>query len=221
MVRMKQDRIRWNRKYESDKGMGRPSSLVREFHSLAPGRLVLDLAAGTGRNALFLARLGYRVTAVDLADESMRRLRDLKHPGILPVQADLDRFPLPSQGFDLIVCCYFLDRNLFPYIRESLRPSGVLLFESTRESSLPSISQPRNRDYLLRSNELLHAFLGLRILYYEESLEEDQSDPGKTRSLARLAAVKDWTGDESLARNLGPGGKDPEAESKPATGTRH
>ncbi|MFW6055240.1 MAG: class I SAM-dependent methyltransferase [Thermodesulfobacteriota bacterium] len=210
---MKQDRIRWNRKYESDKGLGRPSPLVEEFHSLAPGKLVLDLAAGTGRNAVFLARLGYLVAAVDLADESMRSLRELNHPGILPVQADLDRFPLPSQAFDLVICCYFLDRRLFPYIRESLGPSGVLLFESTRESDQPSISQPRNRDYLLRSNELLRAFLGLRILYYEESLEEDPSAPGRTRSLARLAAVRDWTGDASLARKLESRGKDLESGS--------
>lgn len=189
---MKEDRIRWNRKFDSDKAMPAPSSLVRSFYEMAPGNLVLDLAAGTGRNAIFLARQGLRVIAVDLADQALHRLQALDHPNIVPVQADLDTFPLRPTRFDLILCCHFLDRRLFPFLAESLKPRGVLLFESAIESDQPGFSQPRNRNYLLRTNELLHAFLRLRILLYEEILVRDTQAPKQKKLLARMAAVRDW-----------------------------
>ncbi len=197
---MKQDRTRWNRKYDEDREMGPPSSLATKFCHTAPGRLVLDLAAGTGRNALYLARQGFQVVAVDLADEAMRRLQALHEPNIFPVQADLDTFALRENRFDCILCCFFLDRRLFPSIRESLKPGGILLFESARETDQPQVNQPRNRNYLLRTNELLQAFLGLRILYYEEALEKDHHGRGEIRSLARLVAQKGWRGDEALIK---------------------
>ena len=200
---MKQDRTRWNRKYDEDREMGPPSSLVTTFCHTAPGRLALDLAAGFGRNSLYLARQNFRVVAVDLADEAMRRLRALNEPNIVPVQADLDSFPLPPKRFDLVLCCFFLDRRLFPFLQESLKTGGILIYESARETDQSQVNQPRNRNYLLRSNELLYAFAGLRVLFYEEVLEEDRQEPGKLRSLARLVAQKGWRGDEALRRRIG------------------
>lgn len=200
---MTQDRMRWNRKYDEDREMGPPSSLVTTFCHTAPGGLVLDLAAGIGRNALYLARQNFRVVAVDLADEAMRRLRALNEPNISPVQADLDSFPLRPERFDLILCCFFLDRRLFPFLQESLKTGGILIYESARETDLIEVNQPRNRNYLLRSNELLQAFAGLRLLFYEEVLEEDRQESGNLRSLARLVAQKGWIGDEALRRRIG------------------
>jgi SAM-dependent methyltransferase len=123
-------------------------------------------------------------------------------PGLVPVQADLDTYPLRGESFDLIVCCFFLDRRLFPYIKESLKPGGILLYESAMESDQPSINQPGNRDYLFRTNELLHSFLGLRIISYQEVVFRDAKGDGQNRVVARLAAQKGWTGDAPLVRNL-------------------
>ncbi len=199
---MEQDRIRWNRKYQDDKGMGEVSPLVAGYAALAPGKLALDVAAGTGRNALFLARQGFRVVAVDVADEAMRRLIRLEHSNIFPVQADLDTFPFRAERFDLIVCCLFLDRRLLPDLRESLSPGGVLLYESAMLTDLDMVDQPRNPDYLLRTNELLHVFLSMRIVRYEETLVRGS---GGRKVLARLAAQNGRVGDRALA-GLGEGG---------------
>ncbi len=198
---MKQDRDRWNKKFKQGQDLGHPSTLVSDFYQMALGNKALDLAAGTGHNAIFLARLGFWVVAVDLSDEAIRRLKDLKHPYISPVQADLDTFPLRAEFFDLVICCNFLDRRLFPYLQESLKPEGLLIYESAKETDLDLIDQPRNRDYLLRTNELLHSFLGMRILYYQEIIAEGKCDPGKKRVLARLVAQKAWIGDKVLANN--------------------
>jgi len=199
---MKQDRIRWNRKFDSKQEMGETSQWVQDMYRMAPGPIVLDLAAGQGRNAAFLARQGYEVLALDLSDRAVQSLKAHNLPGLVPVQADLDTYPLRGESFDLIVCCFFLDRRLFPYIKESLKPGGILLYESAMESDQPSINQPGNRDYLFRTNELLHSFLGLRIISYQEVVFRDAKGDGQNRVVARLAAQKGWTGDAPLVRNL-------------------
>jgi SAM-dependent methyltransferase len=199
---MKQDRIRWNRKFDSKQEMGETSQWVQDMYTMAPGPVVLDLAAGQGRNGAFLARQGYEVLALDLSDRAIQSLKAHNLPGLVPVQADLDTYPLRGESFDLIVCCFFLDRRLFPYIKESLKPGGILLYESAMESDQPSINQPGNRDYLFRTNELLHSFLGLRIISYQEVVFRDAKGDGQNRVVARLAAQKGWTGDAPLVRNL-------------------
>ncbi|MDZ7761121.1 MAG: methyltransferase domain-containing protein [Desulfovermiculus sp.] len=197
---MKQDRIRWNEKFDAQRGMGDPSPWVQSMYKTAPGRRALDLTAGLGRNAVFLARQGFDVMALDLADRAMESLKAHNLPNIFPVQADLDTFPVRQESFDLVICCHFLDRRLFPYIQESLKLGGILLYESALESDQPLTNQPRNRDYLLRTNELLHVFLCMRIISYQESVFEEAKGSGEKRALARVAAQKGWTGDEPLVR---------------------
>ncbi len=54
--------------------------------------------------------------------------------------------------------------SLFLYIKEALKKDGVLIFETFLEGSVAKTS----RDFLLRKNELLHSFLSLHIVYYQE-----------------------------------------------------
>lgn len=197
---MQEDRNRWNAKHLEHSKAGHPASVVEGYWRLAPGPKALDLAAGTGRNALFLARQGFLVFAVDIAERALHQLQALRQTGIVPIQADLDRFFLKPERFDLIVNSRYLDRRLFPAMQEWLAPSGVLLFEAAKETSIPDVRQPRNRDYLLRTNELLQAFLSLRVIYYEEAIQLDPLDPESKVCLAMLAAQKGAT-DESLNRN--------------------
>jgi hypothetical protein len=76
---------------------------------------------------------------------------------------------------------------LFPYIREGLAPSGILIFQTFLDSPIPGTDQPPCRDYLLRENELLHAFLSLKIVLYTET-EEKKND--ETAYLASLIGIK-------------------------------
>ena len=186
---MDADRQRWNRKLAETESRGSPSSLVVRFCSLAPGPLALDLAAGTGNNALYLAQQGFSVLAVDLADKAVESLRSLQQPSVLPVQADLDDFRPRRGSVQLLVNCRFLDRRLLPFLSETLLPGGVLIFETQVESDDPQVSLPRTRDYVLRQNELLRSFLNLRILYYEERIQEEDQAGGRV-SLASLVARK-------------------------------
>ena len=179
------DRIKWNQKYREGDYPSDPADIVRRFSCLASGRKSLDIAAGCGRNALFLAEQGFEVDAVDIAEEGLARVA-AAHRGIRAICADLDVFDIPTQRYDLILNILYLNRRLFPQIREGLKPGGVLIFETLLEMPGHADHSEQCRDYYLRPNELLHSFLSLRILHYHE--EPDTGDDANRR-LASLVAV--------------------------------
>ncbi len=82
---MLQDRVKWNEKYQSESYSEEPAAIVKEYAKLASGKKALDIAAGNGRNALFLAEQGFSVDAVDISDAGLN-LFAAKHPNIHPMQ---------------------------------------------------------------------------------------------------------------------------------------
>jgi tellurite methyltransferase len=183
---MDQDRERWNRKYRERPPSKSVSAIVKKYYRMADRGLALDLAAGGGRNALFLARRGFRVHAVDISEVGFLGLA-ARHPDLHPVVADLDRFDIPADRYNLIVNVRFLSRRLFPHIIEGLIPGGVLIFQTYLQD--PDHGEPSgmSRDYLLRDNELLRSFLPLSIRYYSEAPHDEPHTPGW---LASLVAMK-------------------------------
>jgi tellurite methyltransferase len=148
--------------------------LVQIAEMLPPGR-ALDLACGAGRNAIYLARLGWRVTAVDSSPAAIARLRERAEG--LPIDtrvADLERgeFPIEPHGYDLICDFYYLQRSLFPAIREGVRPGGMVAAAIHREGS-----------FAIGPTELRDEFAGWKVLFYSEGAEA-----GKTRRAARIIA---------------------------------
>ena len=183
---MRQDRLKWNEKYQNQNYPDAPAAIVKEYAKLASGKKALDIAAGNGRNALFLAQQGFRVDAVDISDAGLH-LFAARHANIHPICADLDDFDISPNRYDLIINIKFLSRRLFPYIYEGLAPGGVLIFQTFLDSPSPDSEQPVCQDYLLRKNELLHAFLSLRIIRYKESEEKKNQE---TAFLASLIGIK-------------------------------
>jgi SAM-dependent methyltransferase len=183
---MRSDRFKWNQKYETEQLSDAPSSIVKQFYRLAEGKKALDIASGNGRNALFLAKQGFAVDAVDISDAGLNLFAG-KHEKVRPICADLDNFDIASGQYDLILNIKYLNRRLFPYVREGLKRGGVIIFQTFLDSADENTEQPHCRDYLLRENELLHAFLSLRILYYREGKDTSRDD---AIYLATLIAVR-------------------------------
>jgi SAM-dependent methyltransferase len=182
---MQEDRIRWNRKYADSTYPNQPSEIVTShLQQLRAGR-ALDIAAGNGRNSVFLAEQGYQVDAVDISDAGLRLFAG-KNPGVQTICADLDRFDIRPGRYDLILNIKYLNRRLFPYIRDGLKAGGLLIFETYLKTRGAQPDQPFCDDHLLRTNELLHAFLGLRIIYYCESIVPGQSERYPLASLVAL-----------------------------------
>jgi 2-polyprenyl-3-methyl-5-hydroxy-6-metoxy-1,4-benzoquinol methylase len=67
-LKMRQDRIKWNEKYRKQYHPTDVTGVVKRFYHLAPGKKALDIAAGNGRNAVFLSRNGFSVDAVDISE---------------------------------------------------------------------------------------------------------------------------------------------------------
>ena len=183
---MENDRIKWNRRHLQRPAPEGPADIVAEFSPLAPPGRALDIAAGLGKNAVYLARQGFDVEAVDISDAALTRYAHA-HPRLSCVCADLDLFNIPPARYSLILNIRFLHRRFFPQIIEGLIPGGILIFETwIRHPEAPSRG-PVCQDYLLRENELLRAFLPLRILCYRES---PRVEGGRPALMASLVGVK-------------------------------
>jgi tellurite methyltransferase len=146
--------------------------LVQVAGLLKPGR-ALDLACGPGRHALHLARLGWDVVAVDSSPKAIAILRS--RAGGLAIDArvaDLEagEFLIPPAGFDLICDFFYLQRDLFPRIREGLRPGGVFTGAIHLAVDTPG-APPRNPAFLLQPGELRSQFAEWKVLYYSESAQ--------------------------------------------------
>jgi SAM-dependent methyltransferase len=179
----REDRERWDRRYATAHGPHRPARFLAEIFSadawpVAGGR-ALDLASGSGRNALFLAERGFAVLAIDVsaaALEQGRRRAEEKHLVIEWQQADLEKVQLPEASFNLVVNFNYLQRSLFPQIKSALTVGGYAVFE-TYLIDQQALGHPKNPAYLLRHNELLEVFAGFRVLWYREGRFSDNGDP--------------------------------------------
>jgi SAM-dependent methyltransferase len=185
----------WEERYRS---RGRPAEdfatapvplLSGTAAKLSPGR-ALDLACGTGRNALWLARHGWSVTAVDGAPTAIEILRRRAQEHGLTVDAkvaDLERgeFHIEPSAWDLICICYYLQRDLFESAKSGLAPAGVLL--AIVHIAAPG-EQPTN--HRLGPGELAEYFRGWEILHHYEGLP---SDPAHQRLVAEIVARRPIT----------------------------
>lgn len=183
---------RWDRRYaEGDwVDVRRPAEIVEEaLPRLPTPGVALDVACGAGRNALFLARAGWKVVAVDLSLPGLERLSRrarARHLPVLPVRADLARFDLAPASVDLVVNTHFLLRPLFPVLERALRPGGILLFETYSVTELDELGGDIRREFALERGELRRAFPDLEILVHEEGVfEREEGERGIARLIAR------------------------------------
>lgn len=127
----------WDRRYSAPDlvwGAEPNRRLVTEVEGLAAGR-ALDLGAGEGRNALWLASLGWRVTAVDFSSVGIERLRHTATERNLVVDAvvaDLRHYEPPPDVFDLVILLYLqVPADLLEIVlaraSRAVAPGGTLL----------------------------------------------------------------------------------------------
>lgn len=154
---------------------------VRHAGLVAPGARLLDVAAGRGRHARLFAARGVRVTAVDRDAEALLALAGV--PGVFCECRDLEADPWPyAEGaFDAVLVSNYLWRPTFDVLLATIRPGGVLLYE-TFMTGQERYGKPSRPNFLLRVNELLE-----RTLPAFEIIAFEQGDDG-TAVKQRVAA---------------------------------
>jgi SAM-dependent methyltransferase len=188
-----EDRSRWDERYKDGDwaDIDEPATILKDAEAwLDPPGLALDVACGAGRNSLYLARRGFSVVAVDISWEGLQRLSQPAREEQLhvhPVHADLENFQLPTAKFDVIVNTRFLLRSLFPTLRNTLKPGGLLVFETFNVDELEVLGGDIRREFALERGELRTAFADFEVLLYEEGVFERREGE---RGLARLIAKK-------------------------------
>ena len=185
-----QERVSWDERFRTGDHAGAdadPFLMQLEEYAdlLPPGRRAMDLACGAGRNAVHLAERGWEVTACDISLEGLRKAQQLARERGVRLKLfcqDLETVQLPVACFDLIICFFYLQRELFPQIKAALRPHGLLVYKTYTTDQLPFRGRPRHPMHLLQPQELLEAFRDFRVLNYQEIM--------KDRGVAQLIAQK-------------------------------
>lgn len=183
------DRAKWDQRWSEERDLPRsvPSWVAELADELPRTGRGLDVAAGAGRMAVFMARRGLEVDAVDISPVGLALAREAARDEGLKLKTvvrDLVSDGLPDGQYDLIACFHYRQAGLFPKLVQALSPGGVLLAEVETLRTLertPKIDQSRRP--LAEPNELLRAAEGLEITFYREAFFGD-------RALARLAAKR-------------------------------
>lgn len=140
-----------------------PNAFLEENVAHLYGREVLCLAEGEGRNAVFLARRGFSVTAVDASAvglDKARRLAAEHGVEIHTVHADLEDYALGIDRWDAIVSvfCHVLTplrRKVHAQVAAALREGGVFLLEAYTPAQLQNnTGGPRDIDRLMSAEQL-------------------------------------------------------------------
>ena len=121
-----------------------PNKFLEENFDCIPKGKVLSLAEGEGRNAVFLAKQGYSVTAVDASLVGLNKARKLAEENGVAVEcihADLAEYDLGENTWDGIVSIFCplpssLRKELYKKVIAGLKPNGVFLLEAYTPNQL-------------------------------------------------------------------------------------
>lgn len=175
------DATKWNARYaETTTPETSPIPFLSEnIHRLGSGR-ALVLAAGRGRNAVFLAECGFDVTALDVSKVGLAQCDELARSHGVSVEtvcADLDEFDLGESRYDLITKIYYYEPSLFPAIRRALKRGGHFLFQtfSVEHASVGTFG-PKNPAYLASQSPVLDPFASDHLLHYQDIVLHEADD---------------------------------------------
>ncbi|MEU8119204.1 class I SAM-dependent methyltransferase [Spirillospora sp. NPDC049024] len=194
------DSAEWDRRYAGSDLVwsAGPNRWVEEVAADLPAGRALDLAAGEGRNALWLAERGWTVTMVDFSAVGLERARSLaerrlgEHADRLrPVEADLREYTPPPQGADLVIVAYLqvaerLRRSALRAAADAVAPGGLLLVVAHDSDNLAhGVGGPQDPAVLYTAQDAVSDIegSGLRILRAEPRTREVTTDEGSRAAI--------------------------------------
>lgn len=193
----------WDKRYTSDEYIygTEPNEFLREQCTALPVGDTLCLAEGEGRNAVFLASLGHKVTAVDSSAVGLAKAQELaKVYGVsIDVQTvDLANYELGENRWDTIVSIFahvpsLIRQSVHAQMSKALKPGGRLLLEAYTPSQVgQGTGGPPAVELMMDLDSLRTEIIGLRFDHAVELDREVVEGVGHTGvgSVVQLIATK-------------------------------
>jgi len=158
-----------------------PNQFLEQNIDRLPQGEVLCLAEGEGRNAVFLARRGYQVTAVDASAVGLakaERLAAEHRVRIGTIRTDLADYDLGDERWDAVVSIFAhvpppIRARLHGQMRQALKPGGVLLLEAYTPAQIGrGTGGPSAPEMMMSATQLREELTGLHFQHLQE-LERD------------------------------------------------
>ena len=168
-----------------------PDPLLERAVDAFPEGRALDVATGTGRNAVFLAEEGYRVDALDQSRAGLELTREnARERGVAdriePIQTDVPSHGFPEGEYAVVTISFYRAIDRLADIKAALEPGGYLFVQHHLRTTDPVDRGPSTDRYRFAANELLRACLDLTVVHYDERTEHRDGRRGATaRVLAR------------------------------------
>lgn len=173
----------WDRRYSEPNLLWSASPnrfLVQEVADLRPGR-ALDLASGEGRNALWLAALGWRVTAVDYSSVAIAKAQARAAQEGAEIEflcADLLDYEPQEKSYDLVLVLYLQlpaeeRRLVLARAKRALAPGGTfLLVGHDLVNMTDGVGGPSDPDVLYTPEDIVSELPGLEVEKAERVLRD-------------------------------------------------
>lgn len=170
----------------------KPNALLAETVGKLPPGKALDVCMGQGRNAVFLAQLGWQVTGFDISAKGLEAAQFAAKKAGLPLRtipSASETFDYGTGQWDLIVLSYawgpFQDPAFIARLYASLRSGGLIVWEQYDDDDQPSGRGGHT------ANPVLKMFDRFLILRYENVMARpDWSPKGPVERITRLVAQK-------------------------------
>jgi SAM-dependent methyltransferase len=200
----------WDDRYASDdyRFGTRPNNFLVDCAALlnpegtpATGSRALSLGEGEGRNAVYLAQLGYDVTAVDqsaVGNAKAHRLAGMKGVTITTVTADLNDFVIEPASWDVIIdfFCHMPQPErveLHRRVIDGLKPGGAYIYEifTPRQLELAT-GGPTTRDLVVSLEQARRELAGLDLRIARELVRRrDEDDPdSRLQAVLQILGIK-------------------------------
>lgn len=189
-----EDREKWDQRYREGAYASRnyPSEFLRNRADLLNVGRAMDLACGVGRNAIYLAELGFEVDAVDVSLVGLEIARKKAKERRLSIQwlnEDLlSDWTIPDQQYDLILMLRFVSSEVLVKLPQLLARGGALIIEEHLQWPQGNVVGPSGNRFRVKPGELIEACKELDVLFHYEGLVEEPD--GSMAALAQIHAKK-------------------------------
>lgn len=182
----------WDTRYSpEDYVYGRaPNDFLKSHAPTLPSNGdILCLADGEGRNGVYLASLGHRVTSVDISEVGIRKAEALARELNVPLTcavADLAEYDLGSQRWDAVVSVFAhtpppVRRRVHAAICGALRPGGRFVLEAYTAAQIGrGTGGPPTPEFMMSVEGLHDELAGMNIIEAREVVRDIVEGSGHT-----------------------------------------